>query len=64
VIGGQRIQVDLPYVGKTADITIEVDTFQITVEPGIVITAARTTLRAILRQKASHDDATALIDGK
>ena len=64
MIGGQRIQVGLPHAGKTADITIEADTFQVTVEPGIVITAARATSRAILRQKASHYDATAVMDCK
>lgn len=66
MIGGQRIQVGLPHAGKTADITIEADwaSFQVTVEPGIVITAARATSRAILRQKASHYDATAVMDCK
>jgi hypothetical protein len=64
MIGGQRIQVGLPHAGKTADITIEAGTFQITVEPGIVITAARATSRAILRQKASHYDATTVMDRK
>jgi hypothetical protein len=33
MIGGQRIQVGLPHAGKTAGVTIEADTFQITVEP-------------------------------
>src|SRR5215472_10109112 len=36
-------------IGHHRGVTIEADTFQITVEPGIVITAARTTARAILR---------------
>jgi len=58
MIGGQRIQVGLPHAGKTAEVTVEADTFQIAVEPGIVITAPRTTSRAILRQKASRYDAT------
>jgi len=62
MIGGQRVQVGLPHAGKTAEITIEADTYQITVEPGIVITAARTTSRAILRQKASRYDVTAVMD--
>ena len=58
MIGGQRIQVGLPHAGKTAEVTIDADIFQIAVEPGIVITAPRTTSRAILRQKASRYDAT------
>lgn len=43
MIGGQRIQVGLPHVGKTAEITIEADTYQITVEEGIALTTPRTT---------------------
>jgi hypothetical protein len=43
--------VAITWAGKTADITIETDTFQMTAEPGIVITAARTISGAILRQK-------------
>jgi hypothetical protein len=54
MIGGQRIQVGLPYAGKTAEITIEADTYQITVEPGITITVARTPKRDIRRHKASN----------
>jgi hypothetical protein len=54
MIGGRRIQVGLPYAGKTAEITIEADTYQITVESGITITAARTTSRDIRRHKASN----------
>jgi hypothetical protein len=53
MVGGQRIQVGLPRAGKTAQITIEAHTFQITVEPGITITAARTSSRDIQRHKAS-----------
>jgi len=58
MIGGQRIQVGLPHASKTAEVTIEAGTFQIAVELGVVITAPRTTSRAILRQKASRYDAT------
>jgi hypothetical protein len=47
----QLAGVAITWAGKTADITIEADTFQITAEPGIVITAARTISGAILRQK-------------
>lgn len=35
MIGGQRIQVGLPHAGKTAEVTVESDTYQVTVEPGI-----------------------------
>jgi hypothetical protein len=54
MIGGQRIQVGLPHAGKTAEITNEADTYQITVEDGIVLTAPRTTSRDIKRHKASR----------
>ena len=56
MIGGQRIQVGLPHAGKTVEITVESDTYQITVEPGITITAPRTTSRDIRRHKASNYD--------
>jgi len=54
MIGGQRIQVGLPHAGKTAEITIEADTSQISVEDGAAITAARTTSPGIKRHKASN----------
>jgi hypothetical protein len=54
MIGGQRIQVGLPHAGKTAEITIETDTYQITVEDDVTITAPRTTSRDIKRHKASN----------
>ena len=54
MIGGQRIQVGLPHAGKTAEITIGSDTYQITVEDGIILTAPRTTSRDIQRHKASN----------
>lgn len=54
MIGGQRIQVGLPHAGKTAEITIEPDTYQIAVEDGITITAPRKTSHDIRRHKASH----------
>jgi hypothetical protein len=56
MIGGQRIQVGLPHAGKTLKITVESDTYQIAVEPGITITAPRTTSRDIRRHKASNYD--------
>jgi hypothetical protein len=42
-----------PHAGKTAEITVGSDTYQITVEDGITLTAARTTSRDIKRHKAS-----------
>ena len=56
MIGGQRIQVGLPHAGKTAQVTIEADTYQITVEDSITITAPRKTSRDIKRHKASTYD--------
>jgi hypothetical protein len=53
MIGGQRIQVSLPHAGKTAEITIDSGTYQITVENGITIAAPRKTSRPIKRHKAS-----------
>ena len=41
MIGGQRIQVGLPHAGKTVEVTVETDTYQITVADGITIAAAR-----------------------
>ena len=54
MIGGKRIQVGLPHAGKTAEITIETDTYQITVADDVSITAARTTSRDIKRHKAAN----------
>jgi Transposase len=53
MVGGQRIQVGLAHARKTAEVTVEADTYQITVDPGITITAPRTTSRDIRRHKAS-----------
>jgi Integrase core domain len=53
MIGGQRIQVGLPHAGKAAEVTVETDTYQITVEDGIAFAAPRKTSRAINRHKAS-----------
>ena len=39
MIGGQKIQVGLAHARKTAEVAVEADTYQITVEPGITITA-------------------------
>jgi hypothetical protein len=35
------------HAGKIVEVTVEADTYQITVEPGITITAPRTTSRDI-----------------
>ena len=51
--GGQRIQVGLAHARKTAQVTVESDTCQITVKPGIAVTAPRTTSREIRRHKTS-----------
>jgi hypothetical protein len=64
MIGGQRIQAGLAHAGKTAEITIEADTYQITVEDGIIITASRTTSRDIKRHKASRYAARDTHDGR
>jgi hypothetical protein len=54
MIGGEKIQVGLAHAGKTAEITVEADSYQINVEPGITIAALRTTSRDIRRHKASN----------
>ncbi len=53
MIGGERIQVGLPHAGKTAGITIEPDTYRVSVDDSTAITAARTSSRDIRRHKAS-----------
>jgi hypothetical protein len=53
MIGGQRIQVGLPHAGQTAEVTVEADTYQITVEDGMTISAPRKTSHDINRHKAS-----------
>ena len=50
----ERIQVGLPHVRKTAEVTIETDTYRITVGEGITITAPRPTSPDIKRHKASN----------
>ena len=54
MIGGQKIQVGLAHARKTPEVSVEADTYQVTVEPGITITAPRTTSRDIRRHKASN----------
>jgi hypothetical protein len=53
MVGGQRIQVGLAHARKTVQVTVGPDTYQVTVEPGITVTAARTASRDIRRHKAS-----------
>jgi transposase InsO family protein len=53
MIGGQRIQVGLPHAGKTAEITVESDTYLVTVDDGMTITANRARSADIRRHKAS-----------
>jgi hypothetical protein len=45
-----------PGTRQAAEITVEVSTYRITVEPGITITAPRTSSRDIKRHKASDYD--------
>jgi len=54
MIGGQKIQVGLAHARKTAEVSVEADTYQTTVEPGLTITAPRTPSRDIRRHKASN----------
>jgi hypothetical protein len=54
MIGRQRIQVGLRHAGKIADITVGSDTYQISIEDDITITAARQSSRDIRRHKASN----------
>ena len=52
--GGQKIQVGLSHARKTVQVTVGTDTYEIAVEPGITVTAARATGRDIRRHKASN----------
>jgi hypothetical protein len=54
MVGGQRTQVGLAHAGKTADVTVEADTYRIAVERGITMTSPPTTARDIRRHKASN----------
>jgi hypothetical protein len=56
MVGGQKIQAGLAHARKTVQVTVGTDTCQITVEPGIIVTAARTSSRDIKRHKASNYD--------
>ena len=59
MVGGQKIQVGLPHARKTVQVTVGTDTCEIAVEPGITVTAARTSSRDIRRHKASNYDSDA-----
>jgi transposase InsO family protein len=54
MVGGQKIQVGLAHARKTVQVTVGPDTYQIAVEAGITVTAARTSSRDIKRHKASN----------
>jgi hypothetical protein len=53
MVGGQKIQVGLAHASKTVQVTVEADTYQVTVEPGITVTGPRAASRDIRRHKAS-----------
>jgi hypothetical protein len=53
MVGGQKIQAGLPHGRKTVAVTVRPDTYQVAVEPGLTVTAARTASRDIRRHKAS-----------
>ncbi len=54
MVGGQKIQVGLVHARKTVQVSVGPDTHQIAVEPGITVTAPRTSSRDIRRHKASN----------
>jgi hypothetical protein len=54
MVGGQKIQVGLSHARKTVQVTVGTDTYEIAVEPGITVTAARAAGRDIRRHKASN----------
>jgi hypothetical protein len=54
MIGGEKIQVGLAHARKMVEVTVESDSYQITVEPGITMTAPRTTSRDTRQHKASN----------
>ena len=54
MVGGQKIQVGLTHARKTVQVTVGSDTYVIAVEPGITVTAPRTSSRDIRRRKASN----------
>jgi len=53
MVGGQRIRAGLAHARKTVTVTVGPGTIQVAVEPGITVTAARTTSRDIRRHKGT-----------
>jgi hypothetical protein len=49
-----RRQVGLAHARETAEVTVEADTYRITVEPGITITTPRAASSEVRRRKASN----------
>jgi hypothetical protein len=64
MIGGQKIQVGLAHAGKTVQVSVGPDTYQIDVEPGITVTAPRVGSGEIRRHKASHYDRSADLEDR
>ena len=56
MVGRQKIQVGLAHARKTVQVTVGPDTYEVTVETGITVTAARTASRDIRRHKSSSYD--------
>jgi transposase-like protein len=54
MIGGQRIQVGLLHAGKTAEVTIETDTYRVAIDDSANISAPSKSSRDIKRHKASR----------
>jgi hypothetical protein len=54
MVGRQKIQVGLAHAGKPAEVTVQSDTYQITVETGVIISAPRCNSRDARRHKASN----------
>ena len=54
MVGGQKIQVGLAHARKTVQVTGGTGTFQVAVENGITVTAARISSRDVRRHKASN----------
>jgi hypothetical protein len=54
MVDGQKIQVGMAHARKTVQVTVGPDTYQVSVEPGITVTAPRTASSDIRRHKASN----------
>ena len=53
MVGRQKIRVGLAHAAKPLRVIVEADTCQVTVGPGLTMTAPRTTSRGTRRHKAS-----------